>query len=396
LLDLGWLTFEVEDQTQGSSEEDCAEGCEQDNQEKGSGSESDDNDSSASFTQTAGLLFGSLVPGALAAAVDTAVRDAGMDSVEIENEDASECCICSVEFSIFTGRYHCSRCKRSFCDEHCRSVNLESFVDENPELNQRSLGDVLLSGVMNERVCNDCIMIACHKKRRATAPVLRMGANLPNQETAKATELDKGDARTGTDTNVAEASPSIAAEDGGGNQLLRGSLSKGPVSAASAEKESAHNEPSKKRIDQEVLQEHVGQADRAGQEGQEGKEGQEGQEEQEGQEGQEGQAQEDGEQKRGDEVQGRGQGQKDEPSSTAAVVLAAPASIDCTGMVESAAESQQQLEMHTEMEFEEASCCATCDVEFSFFNRRHHCRQCRRSFCDTHCTPVAVTTLDER
>jgi hypothetical protein len=50
----------------------------------------------------------------------------------------------------------------------------------------------------------------------------------------------------------------------------------------------------------------------------------------------------------------------------------------------------------TEMEFEEASCCATCDVEFSFFTRRHHCRQCRRSFCDSHCTPVAVTTLDER
>ena len=36
----------------------------------------------------------------------------------------------------------------------------------------------------------------------------------------------------------------------------------------------------------------------------------------------------------------------------------------------------------TEQAFDEATFCFKCQVQFGMFNRRHHCRRCRHSFCN--------------
>ena len=38
----------------------------------------------------------------------------------------------------------------------------------------------------------------------------------------------------------------------------------------------------------------------------------------------------------------------------------------------------------SEQAFDEASFCFKCQVQFSMFTRRHHCRRCRHSFCNKH------------
>ena len=38
----------------------------------------------------------------------------------------------------------------------------------------------------------------------------------------------------------------------------------------------------------------------------------------------------------------------------------------------------------SEQAFDEASFCFKCQVKFSMFTRRHHCRRCRHSFCNQH------------
>ena len=34
--------------------------------------------------------------------------------------------------------------------------------------------------------------------------------------------------------------------------------------------------------------------------------------------------------------------------------------------------------------FQESDMCTRCHVRFGAFNRRHHCRRCKRSFCSSH------------
>jgi len=34
--------------------------------------------------------------------------------------------------------------------------------------------------------------------------------------------------------------------------------------------------------------------------------------------------------------------------------------------------------------FDESEICFKCQVKFSSFNRRHHCRRCHHSFCNKH------------
>ena len=47
------------------------------------------------------------------------------------------------------------------------------------------------------------------------------------------------------------------------------------------------------------------------------------------------------------------------------------------------------------VEFQHSNSCTTCGMEFDIFNRRHHCRHCGLSFCDTHCRQVAASRVSQ-
>eukprot|EP00937_MAST-01D_sp_MAST-1D-sp2_P003955 g3955.t1 len=46
--------------------------------------------------------------------------------------------------------------------------------------------------------------------------------------------------------------------------------------------------------------------------------------------------------------------------------------------------------------WQESETCATCNVKFDIWTRRHHCRHCGKSFCDAHVRSVAASRVSQR
>ena len=81
-------------------------------------------------------------------------------------------------------------------------------------------------------------------------------------------------------------------------------------------------------------------------------------------------------------VPGAEVGPEPEPVSSAA---AAAASSPLASLAAASAAAEAEGAARRPVTFEEVDACRTCNASFGMFTRRHHCRECGRSYCSDHC-----------